>query len=272
MKRFLLVLTGALTLCAGAAVAVASATPPAPPAPSYARLRHFVCQRALDPASRAVSTTAVMHALKSTATLSMRFQLLSRSGPGHRWTAVKGHDLNAWISPAPAAPTLGQRPGDVWTVNKPVGNLVAPATYRIRVSFRWTVADKVIASAVRTTPNCAQPELRPDLAVRSVAVSADPTYPGMDDYAATVHNNGVSAAGPFEVQFTSGATSTTKRRSTLAPGATTTVRFRGPVCSPAAPPTITADPNDQVDDYNRANNAETAACPSATAAQARRPA
>ena len=43
------------------------------------------------------------------------------------------------------------------------------------------------------------------------------------------------------------------------------VQFRGPTCSPTVTPAITADPNHQVDDPNRANNQKAVVCPAVTA-------
>jgi hypothetical protein len=39
------------------------------------------------------------------------------------------------------------------------------------------------------------------------------------------------------------------------------VSFIGPVCDASAPPSITADSTDQVDDFDRGNNTLTATCP-----------
>ena len=36
------------------------------------------------------------------------------------------------------------------------------------------------------------------------------------------------------------------------------------MCDPTAPPTMTIDPDQQVDDYNRTNNSITATCPAPT--------
>lgn len=263
MKRVGIVVLMALTLGAAAASAAG------PPERGYAQLRHFVCQRALDPASRAVSTTAVMHSLHGTAKLSLRFQLLTRTKSGGAWRLVKGHDLNAWITPYDSM--LGQLPGDVWILNKPVVNLAAPATYRFRVFFRWTSAQNVV-TVIRDSPTCFQPERRPDLLVQSIDVR--PTSdPAVAVYTATIANRGMTAAGAFDVVFTPGGSAATATQARILPGlpahAATSVSFRAPLCAPGAPPTVTADPDHQVDDYTRANNAKTAVCRLAVAAYAR---
>lgn len=259
MRRLALALAAVLSLgCAGAFAATLN--------PREVRLRHFVCKRALDPASRAVSITAVMHSIKGTTRLSLRFQLLSRTHRKAPYTTVTGGDLGSWISPID--PTLGQRPNDVWILNKQVVDLAAPAVYRFRVFFRWIGAhDHILASTVRETTTCRQPELRPDLAVEGIAVSPDNADPTLDRYVATIGNNGATAAGPFSVVFAprrGAAPLRTRSLNGLGPHAKTKVTFTGPICSSGSPPTVTVDPNDQVDDYNRANNSATAVCPPAS--------
>jgi hypothetical protein len=272
MKRLAIRVTMAGALAASGACASGAAAA-APVSASHVRLRHFVCQRAMDPAARAVSTTAVMHSVDGATKLLLRFQLLSQTKRGGPWASIPGGDLNAWISPNNQ--TLGIRAGDIWILNKQVVNLAAPATYHFRVFFRWIGAhNRVLGQASRDSANCVQPELRPDLAMWPIEVASDPTDPNFDFYTATIRNNGVTAAGSFQVLFApgGGAPWAPVRSSTvsgLPAHTTTTFRFRGPVCSSTVTPTISADPTGMVDDYNRANNAKTAACP-AGALQARR--
>ncbi len=261
MKRvFIISLAVALLGAAGAVAATASG------AGSRAHLRHFVCQRALDPAARAVSVTAVMRPLTGTAKMALRFELLSRAAGASTMNPISGGDLNTWISPP--NPTLGQRAGDVWILNKQVVNLMAPATYRFRVLFRWTGArNRVLASTEQTSPRCYQPELRPDLAVGSMSVTSDPSKPTLSVYSATIRNTGASAAGPFAVRFSPGDGGVVKSHTVggLAAHASVQVRFLGPPCSSNVTPTITADPNHQIDDPNQANNSRAVVCPAVTA-------
>lgn len=240
------------------AASVAGAT-----APPRAQLRSFSCQRALDPANRSVSVTAVMRPVAGTQHMALRFDLLS-STPTSAARPVKAGDLGVWISPS--NPTLGQLPGDVWNLQKPVVALAAPARYRFRVQFRWTGPHgQVLGTAVRYSARCKQVELRPDLAVSSIAVSAIAGQPGYDLYTAQIVNNGASGAGPFEVMFASadGATVKTHTIRFLRAHATTTESFVGPVCTSTNDPTITADSTNEIDDLNRANNSLQASCPAA---------
>jgi hypothetical protein len=256
MKRVLILSLVVALLGAGAAWAASVS-------PSRARLRHFVCQRALDPAGRAVSVTAVMRPINGTVKMALRFELLSRAQGQSTFSAINQGDLNSWI--APANPTLGRRAGDTWILNKQVVNLTAaPAVYRFRVQYRWTGShNRVIGTAERDSLRCYQPELRPDLAVQSIAATVNPTQPNSSTYVATIANVGATAAGPFTVLFAPGGK--TRSVSGLAPHSSVQVKFRGPTCSPTVTPAITVDPNDQVDDPNRANNSKAVVCPAVNA-------
>jgi CARDB len=241
--------------CALVASAAAAALP-------RAQLTDYICQRALDPAARAISITAVMRPLLGTRKLSVRFALLTRSQSAPVATLVRAGDLGTWISPDDRL--LGQQPGDVWKVNKPVVDLSAPATYRFRVNFRWIGAgERVLGNAVRYSPRCAQPELRPDLAVSSIDVEPIVARPNRDAYIAQIANLGANAAGLFEVLFAPADGSPAQTRTVRSVGAhrTVPVTFTGPLCTAGGAPTITADPDDQVDDLDRSNNVLTATCP-----------
>jgi hypothetical protein len=247
-----------VALAPGRALAVVSHPGAAAP---RAALTAFTCGRALDPAHRSVSVQAVMRPLPGTRSLAVRFSLLQRIGASHPVDVVRAGDLGVWITPSERG--LGQLPGDVWRLEKTVVNLQAPGTYAFRVTFRWTGArGRVIGRAVETTQVCRQRELRPDLLVRSIAVSAVAGDPQHDDYTAVIVNRGATAAGPFEVLFDPRNSSlpTTDMISLLGPGQSRQLRFLGPVCDPAAPPRVTAEAAAQVDDLDRANNVATAVC------------
>jgi CARDB len=251
MKRAL-TLAGAVAVLGSVAGAAAAATPP------RASLRNFICQHALDPAARAVSLRAVMRPVAGTKKMQLRFQLVSRA---RTVSMVSGGDLGTWINPG--NPTLGQRRGDVWILNKQVVNLAAPATYRFRVSFRWIGSrGHVLGVSVKESQSCFQPELRPDLSVDPIAVQPVPNRPKVDRYVVTIRNHGATAAGGFEVLFTPGGSLPVKTANVPGLGAHkhTQVSFIGPLCTSTSAPTVTVDPNDAVDDFNRANNSATALC------------
>lgn len=240
----------------GAAVATASTGGTS----TRAVLRQYDCQHAFEPAQRMVSVTAVMRPLKNTRRMEMRFVLLSKTSLSATATVVRGANLGSWVSPSD--PTLGSRPGDVWTLNHPVADLPAPAYYRFQVRFRWLGAQhRMIAATTRDTKLCYQPELRPDLAALSFIATAIPNKPQKDLYTGKITDNGLTGAGPFAVQFSDGTTVKDHTIKHIRPHQVITMEFDGPLCNSSAPPAMTIDPDQQVDDYNRSNNSLTATCP-----------
>jgi hypothetical protein len=123
-----------------AAVAIAMAAPAGASAPPpRSALQGFACHRSADSLNRWIEVTAVMRPVSGTQRMEMKFQLLRRGPHSRKFTDVSGSgtDLGKWLHPKNRTPPLGSRPGDHWSVRKPVVNLSAPAAYRFRVSFRW---------------------------------------------------------------------------------------------------------------------------------------
>jgi CARDB protein len=256
MRRIVIAAAAGLALLAGSSVQVSASQSPA-------HLRGFSCQRAVRPVARSVSVTSVMRPVKGTKKLALRFELLTRTKAGTPWSDVSGGDLGSWLSPS--NPTLGQRAGDVWILHKSVIDLAAPAAYRYKVSFRWTGAhQKTLATATRWTATCSQPELRPDLVVQSIDVQPISGKPNLNRYVATIANNGATAARSFRIEFAPGGGQQPKYHAVTVLHAhkTATTSFFGPACSTTAASTVTADPDGDVDDFNRANNTATADCSS----------
>jgi hypothetical protein len=252
--------------CLAAALAVAApaasaSRPRAATAPPRDALGAIACHQAINPLQRDVSVQATMRHLTGTQTLQIKFSL-SLTASGEPAAAVVAGGLGQWLTPS--APTLGQRPGDIWKLSKTVYNL-GGGSYQFSVAFRWLGANgKVLRTAALASSSCAIKELRPDLAVRSVKVRSIAGAPTRDRYLAIVVNQGPSASGPFALLFdpgVTGASSQTKPIMSLTPGQRTTVRFTGPVCDAASPPTVVADPTGMVDESDRSNNALTVSCP-----------
>jgi hypothetical protein len=255
-------MSGAVALAVLASAGAAAASGAAGSAPR-ALLDEFVCQKALDPGQRSVSVRAVMRPLKNTHRMSLRFVLLSRADGGP-FTQVHGGILGTWQFPTDP-PTLGTRPGDIWRLSSPVVDLPAPAIYRFQVEFRWIGAHgRVIGTQVRTSRNCFQPELRPDLAAVSFDAQPVAGHPKKDAYTAVIADEGATGAGPFQVQFTFGTVVKDHTVTHIRAHQELAFNFQGPVCDSTAPPTMTIDPDQQVDDYNRSNNSITATCPAPT--------
>jgi hypothetical protein len=247
---------------AAAAIGSTTASGAAAPPPRD-QLSSFVCQKALDPPARAVSVQAVMRPVTGTAKMQVRFDLMRQSTPGGPFRLVRGRLLGSWISPQ--NPTLGQRAGDVWIVNHPVVDLPAPATYHFRVTFRWTGSSgQQLSTAVQTSANCYQPELRADLLVRSLTVT--PLASGNDAYVAEIGNRGLTATGPVEVDLAGvGSATLAQTLSSVGPRSTARERFVAPACTAGASLTVTVDPSHTIDEYDFANNTLTIPCPAPAA-------
>lgn len=251
MKRLTVLVFCLLAIGLIAASSVGAAT-------TRARLRSPACVTAMDPPARAISITATMRPMTGTTKMQLKFDLTSRANNARSFTRVRGGDLSTWVTPKD--PTLGAHPDDVWNLIKQVVDLKAPATYRFKVSFRWIGAHgKVLATAIKTSPTCYQPELRPDLQVRTITVAAIAGRPNVDEYVALIRNNGATATGPFEVQFTDGSVQKTHSVADLDPHASVKQHFVGPSCT-SGTANVTADPGNQVDDLNRANNSLNVTC------------
>lgn len=257
MRGFLLAilaLGGAVAVTAGAAVAAA-------PAPPRASLQSFVCQTAIDPPTRGVSVKAVMRPVPMTEHMEVRFDLLRarRRFGDFRVLKVKAGILGKWVTPT--NPTLGQLPTDIWEPTGEVADLSAPAYYRLRVSFRWLgTSDQRLAEQSRTSPTCFEPELRPNLVVRSITIASLPNQSG-DAYAAVVTNRGATAAGQFEVQLSEGAAAVD---TTIVPGLDAhrlrRIVLEGPACNSGEVITVTADPGHQVDVSTRIGSSLSTVC------------
>jgi hypothetical protein len=261
MRRSLLAAFGAcMTAAMPFALSPALARADAPPA----ALTKIACHSTLDPAKRSVSVVSIMRHLPATRSLAVRFTLVQKA-PGSAATPVRDGDLGHWTTPT--EPALGQLPADVWKLKKTVYNVNAPASYRFRVTFRWSGrGGKVLSRQTLHTGACAVQELRPDVLVRAVAVHSNDLAPGNDRYVAVIANRGRTASGPFQVEFSpgpAGGVPQTVQVASLGPRTQTRVRFLGRACDPAAPPTVTADPAHVVDDFDRSNNTVTVVCPTA---------
>lgn len=88
------------------------------------------------PARRWYAATATMRSMPATQELQIRFDLRAKPPGATRFEPVSAAGLGVWQSPT-SPPTLGQRPGDVWTVKQPVADLQRGVAYRFRVRFRW---------------------------------------------------------------------------------------------------------------------------------------
>jgi hypothetical protein len=232
------------------AVAGAAAKPPL-------RARMAACQTGPDQADRYALATGSMPALRGTARMWMRFDLQQRrrSGLPFRYVPTAGTTLGRWERSPKGRPT-----GFIYT--KRVTNLAAPAQYRVVVRFRWYTAKRRLQrTAKRVTGLCRQPDPRPDLRVRSLALA--PAGRGLVHYRATVENVGRGAsASTTAVLSIDGERRPAKAVPALSTGERTTVEFTAPRCASARPLEVRLDPADAVDEASERNNALVRDCPS----------
>jgi len=232
-------------------------------APAGARLA--ACHRSPSIDQRVAVVGTWMRPIDGGRRLAVRVDLYERT-PGQRWavrTDVPG--LGVWTTPSDAG--VGSRAGDVFKYRQAVGRLEVPAAYRFHVTFRWLAADGTVAREAETTTRaCREPDLRPDLVLRSVTAAPSSSSPGLVQYAVLVGNDGKStvARATVTASFPGPAGPSPHRRNVraLAPGQTVRLTFTGPGCAAGGPPaSFLADPANTLEEVDETNNALSAACP-----------
>jgi hypothetical protein len=238
MKRSLLILAGMLVLAAPAAAAQRPYSAP------------ITCHTGLTSDQRYLDVRATMKAVPGTVRMAVRFDLSERTPATAGFFQPRpAPDLGVWLK--------SKRGVNPYTYDQTVKGLGAPATYRMRVGFRWYGKHgRLLRVAHRNTRPCAQPDLRPNLVVKDVLVSLDRTH-----YTVVVRNVGATAAGPFNVGFApSGGPVQTQPIAGLDPATQARLTFTGPACQSAAPPAFTADLGNQVDESDETDNGASATC------------
>ncbi|MDQ6816244.1 MAG: hypothetical protein M3018_02395 [Actinomycetota bacterium] len=253
----------ALALAGGAIAEVASVANASATAAPRASLTGFLCQTALGPLTRGIAVTAVMRPVPATVSMQVKFELLRmvRRGAASKLVRARKGNLGKWISPANAS--LGQVPTDVWKPTGEVANLPAPDYYRLRVSFRWMGSGNVkLAQTVRISAVCYEPELRPNLVVRSISIAPIPSKPGEDAYDAVIANRGATATGRFDISLTEAQTVVdTTSLPDLSPHRVRRAHLTGPACTPGEVITVTADPAHRVNVSTRTRSTLSVVCP-----------
>jgi len=260
MKRTLctLLAVAAATMAGGSDVAVAAS-----PRPLYSA-RLSGCHRSIDPAKRSVDVDSGMFArVAGTHRMAIRFDLYERPDGQHRFTRVPRDGagrLFAWVR----SPLTITNPGTFFerTNETFLQNRTVPAAYFFRVGFRWYGRrGQVLRQRFQTTGVCFEPDMRPDLRVRSIAVVPPSTPGGSTRYDAVIHNAGLTRAGSFDAALqSSGMTVARNIAQGLRPGATVTVSFSGPACAAADPPVVVVDPDNRVNERDERDNSRAAAC------------
>jgi hypothetical protein len=225
-------------------------------APSGARL--LGCESALEPDAREATFEGRMRSVRGAVRMQMRFTLQSRSRDTPRWRAIPAPGFGRWLtSDANVAR---------YVYTKRVVSLLAPASYRTTVRFRWLdAAGERLASARATSPVCRQQDLRPNLRPLGVEAreGADPEHAR---YLVPLVNRGRTLAGPFDVVVSvDGTTLAPAQVPELAEGEHALVEVQGPPCSDGQMLTVDVDPTGAVDERNEADNRFSVPCPGAPA-------
>src|SRR4051794_27476850 len=212
------------------------------------------CERGDDELDRAAVFEGQMRTLPGAARMQMRFTLQARTPESPRWSAVAAPGFGTWASSAPGTAR--------YVYTKRVEALLAPATYRVQLRFRWlTAGGRVLAATRRSSRACNQPDPRPNLVVTSLAIEPA-AKAGRSRYVALVRNTGRSAAGASSVRVALGGTALPFAAvAPLAPGGSVLVAVEGPACTEAAPVDADADAGEAVDESDEADNRFTRLCP-----------
>jgi hypothetical protein len=235
-----------------AAAASASAAPVTAPAP--ARALTTGCVRGLDQSDRAAVFEGQMKRVAGAARMQMRFSLQARTPDRDHWMTVAAPGFGAWVTAAPGTAR--------YVYDKRVENLLAPASYRVTVRFRWLSASgATVASEKLRSPACKQPDPRPNLVVRSMSVQPAQN-PARRRYVVLVRNTGRSAAEPSSLGFSiDGQALSPAPVPTLAAGEGTLVTMTGPACAEGAPLVAEADSDETVDESDETDDVLSRPCP-----------
>jgi CARDB protein len=214
------------------------------------------CERsaAEDTAARAAVFEGQMRTLRGAARMQMRFTLQARTPDTLRWSTVSAPGFGAWFSSGTGTSR--------YVYTKRVEGLLAPASYRVQLRFRWLSADgRTLASTRRNSRTCRQPDPRPNLVVSSLTVRRA-AAPGRYRYVAFVQNTGRSAAeqSMLRVAF-GGAVLPLAPVAALEPGEGIEVAVEGPACTAEQPVDADADAGEAVDERDEADNRFTRLCP-----------
>jgi CARDB len=225
-------------------LAAVLAAPAAAAGPASAAL--LACERGAEPAAE---FEARMGTVPGAVRMRMRFtlQMLTPSKPTYR--RVAAHGFGGWSTSDPGTTR--------YVYTRRVEDLVGPASYRVVVRFRWLdAADEVIARDRAHSRPCRQPDLRPNLTVRDLAIE-----PGPDAftrrYVALVRNTGRRPAGAFELAVGDLLPVTIP---SLGPGRERTVEVVGPLCESGAEITAVADAADLVEERSETDNELAVVC------------
>jgi hypothetical protein len=235
-------------------LAVAAVLAAVAPAHASAGARVVVrhCTKGPEATDRSVTFEGRIAAIPRSQRMQMRFTLQART-PDAGWAKVPAAGFGTWIT-APRG--LG-----LFLYDKTVDQLLAPASYRAVVDYRWRSATgRVIRRARVTSRSCHQPDPRPELTAAALAVQPA-VEPGKRRYTATLVNAGRGDAGPFEVDFTrEGALLAARQIGGLAAGQRRTVAVPAVACTPGEQIAVVVDATHEVDESDETDNVLSIVC------------
>jgi len=233
-----IVVPGALgaqtTAAPGAATAAVGATSPTGATQTLSATL-TACHTDPLPANRYAIFASQMTSVTGTVTMAVNFQLEERKATTGAFVPVSAPGFGVWVSSAPGV--------GIYTYDHEVTALPAPAAFRVSVRARWLDRHHhVIRHDALVSPVCLQPLLTPDLAVGTLTRAAG-TQAGTLTYSVVVRNDGLAAAGPFQVSLSVAGVALPNAGVTgLAAGAKQVVQFTGPRCVAGSALTASADP------------------------------
>ena len=144
-----------------------------------------------------------------------------------------------WVS---SAPGIG-----IYSYDHEVTALPAPAAFRVAMRARWfDRRHHVIRRDALLSPVCVQPLLTPNLSLGTLTRAAG-TQAATLTYSVVVRNDGIAAAGPFQVSLSVAGVALRNAGVTgLAAGAKQVVQFTGPRCVAGTTLSASVDPTGAV--------------------------
>jgi CARDB len=219
------------------------------------RAKVSACSSGPLPTDRVVAFTGSMPSIAGSRRMWMRFDVLARAGTAKAYVPLKVPGLGVWQKSAPGRPA-----GFVFTQR--VQALAAPGSYKAVIRFRWYgTSGKLLRSTSRQTPVCKQPDWRPDLQAGALDATPGPGA-GEASYTLVVRNAGRSAAGPFDVLLGgAGSDQPTQRVTGLQPGASVTLIFAAPQCTPGSTLRVTVDARGEIPEATEGDDTVERTCP-----------
>ena len=236
-------------------LAVAAALSVVPAAAAHAApqtlLKVRSCQTGSTAKQRQATFYGRMHATPGTSRMMMRFTLVDQSGASD--SIVRSPQLSRWHRSRFGVKTFG------WA--QTVTHLQMGGAYAAIVDYRWVGPNgKTIRTVRRVSSDCREDGKLPNVTITRVAARPGDAL-GTELYSIDVTNNGLVAAHGVDIDlFVDNAGADSATLDSIAPGATTTVRVNGPLCTRQV--RAVADRQDVLHETNEDDNVLRTRCPS----------